>query len=214
MFAELGTSGSVDGSRRLVIKGRFQQKQIENVLRRYIVEYVTCKTCRSPDSDLTKGENRLYFVRTPSVLSDSRSRLTSAGTMQLLRIATIRHGHQVRFQCPDRQAPETAGLSVSRYYIHGARCLFVVCFLAWWAALEGLRITTEMLHRIREFWTMSDSQNGCDVYGMECGTTGMATWQRRSSHARCSCSIPADAHDDDDKWKSLALTYTWRFFTN
>ena len=36
LFAELGTSGSVDGSRRLVIKGRFQQKQIENVLRKYI----------------------------------------------------------------------------------------------------------------------------------------------------------------------------------
>ena len=80
LFAELGTSGSVDGARRLVIKGRFQQKQIENVLRRYIgmssqyskqcsllteiflVEYVTCKTCRSPDTELNKGENRLYFV--------------------------------------------------------------------------------------------------------------------------------------------------------
>lgn len=36
LFAELVTNGSVDGSRRLVIKGRFQQKQIENVLRRYI----------------------------------------------------------------------------------------------------------------------------------------------------------------------------------
>lgn len=36
LFAELGTSGSVDGSKRLVIKGRFQQKQLENVLRRYI----------------------------------------------------------------------------------------------------------------------------------------------------------------------------------
>lgn len=62
LFAELGTSGSVDGSKRLVIKGRFQQKQIENVLRRYIMEYVTCKTCKSPDTELSKGENRLYFV--------------------------------------------------------------------------------------------------------------------------------------------------------
>ncbi|KAF2138509.1 uncharacterized protein K452DRAFT_353036 [Aplosporella prunicola CBS 121167] len=62
LFTELGTSGSFDGSRRLIIKGRFQQKQIENVLRRYIVEYVTCKTCRSPDTELNKGENRLYFV--------------------------------------------------------------------------------------------------------------------------------------------------------
>lgn len=31
-------SGSVDGSAALVIRGRFQQKQIENVLRRYIRE--------------------------------------------------------------------------------------------------------------------------------------------------------------------------------
>jgi translation initiation factor 2 subunit 2 len=36
LFAEMGTTGSVDGAGRLVIKGRFQQKQVENVLRRYI----------------------------------------------------------------------------------------------------------------------------------------------------------------------------------
>ncbi|KAF4801605.1 Eukaryotic translation initiation factor 2 subunit 2 [Turdus rufiventris] len=36
LLAELGTSGSIDGNNQLVIKGRFQQKQIENVLRRYI----------------------------------------------------------------------------------------------------------------------------------------------------------------------------------
>ena len=29
-------SGSIDGNNQLIIKGRFQQKQIENVLRRYI----------------------------------------------------------------------------------------------------------------------------------------------------------------------------------
>ena len=42
LFAELGTSGSVDGSRRLVIRGRFQQRQIENVLRRYIGKPLFC----------------------------------------------------------------------------------------------------------------------------------------------------------------------------
>ncbi|KZT64988.1 eukaryotic translation initiation factor 2 beta [Daedalea quercina L-15889] len=61
MFAEMGTTGSVDGSGRLIIKGRFQQKQIEHVLRRYIVEYVTCKTCKSPDTLLSK-ENRIFFM--------------------------------------------------------------------------------------------------------------------------------------------------------
>lgn len=36
LFTELGTTGSVDGAQQLIIKGRWQQKQIENVLRRYI----------------------------------------------------------------------------------------------------------------------------------------------------------------------------------
>ncbi|CEP16458.1 hypothetical protein [Parasitella parasitica] len=61
LFAELGTTGSIDGAQRLIIKGRFQQKQIENVLRRYIGEYVACKTCKSPNTIMTK-DNRLYFV--------------------------------------------------------------------------------------------------------------------------------------------------------
>ncbi|KAG6380249.1 eukaryotic translation initiation factor 2 beta [Boletus reticuloceps] len=39
LFAEMGTTGSIDGSGRLVIKGRFQPKQVENVLRRYIGQY-------------------------------------------------------------------------------------------------------------------------------------------------------------------------------
>lgn len=63
LFAELGTSGSVDGQKRLVIKGKFQSKQMENVLRRYILEYVTCKTCKSINTELKKEQsNRLFFL--------------------------------------------------------------------------------------------------------------------------------------------------------
>ena len=36
IFAEYGTQGSVDGSGRLIIKGKFTQKQIEGILRSYI----------------------------------------------------------------------------------------------------------------------------------------------------------------------------------
>ena len=36
LFAELGTTGNLDGSEVLVLKGRFQQRQMESVLRRYI----------------------------------------------------------------------------------------------------------------------------------------------------------------------------------
>lgn len=62
LLAELGTSGSIDGNNQLIIKGRFQQKQIENVLRKYIKEYVTCHTCRSPETILQK-DTRLYFLQ-------------------------------------------------------------------------------------------------------------------------------------------------------
>ncbi|XP_015790261.1 eukaryotic translation initiation factor 2 subunit 2 [Tetranychus urticae] len=62
LLAELGTSGSVDANNQLIIKGRFQQKQIENVLRRYIKEYVACQTCRSPETVLQK-DTRLFFLQ-------------------------------------------------------------------------------------------------------------------------------------------------------
>jgi len=61
MLAELGTTGTLDGNNKLVVKGRFQQRQIENVLRRYIREYVTCHTCQSPNTILTK-EDRLFYL--------------------------------------------------------------------------------------------------------------------------------------------------------
>uniref|UniRef100_A0A8C3D2R0 Eukaryotic translation initiation factor 2 subunit 2 n=1 Tax=Cairina moschata TaxID=8855 RepID=A0A8C3D2R0_CAIMO len=61
-FTDICKFGSIDGNNQLVIKGRFQQKQIENVLRRYIKEYVTCHTCRSPDTILQK-DTRLYFLQ-------------------------------------------------------------------------------------------------------------------------------------------------------
>lgn len=90
-LAELGTNGSVDGSQRMVIKGRFNPKQIESVIKHYIstlrallldcvdltrtdlirwvaiiaAEYVTCRTCKSPETNLKK-ENRLYFVQCKS----------------------------------------------------------------------------------------------------------------------------------------------------
>jgi len=62
LFAELGTSGSIDGNDALIIKGRFQEKQIENVLRGYIREYVTCHTCKSKETSLQK-DTRLYFLQ-------------------------------------------------------------------------------------------------------------------------------------------------------
>ncbi|CAH8362394.1 unnamed protein product [Eruca vesicaria subsp. sativa] len=62
LLAELGTSGSLDGQQRLVVKGRFAPKNFEGILRRYVTEYVICLGCKSPDTILSK-ENRLFFLR-------------------------------------------------------------------------------------------------------------------------------------------------------
>mmetsp|Transcript_12309 Transcript_12309/g.36173 ORF Transcript_12309/g.36173 Transcript_12309/m.36173 type:complete len:243 (-) Transcript_12309:134-862(-) len=63
-MAELGTEGSIDGQGRLVIRGKYVPKYIESLLRKYIVEYVTCQMCRSPNTELTKDSgSRLYFCK-------------------------------------------------------------------------------------------------------------------------------------------------------
>eukprot|EP00588_Corethron_pennatum_P019326 CAMPEP_0194319486 /NCGR_PEP_ID=MMETSP0171-20130528/15916_1 /TAXON_ID=218684 /ORGANISM="Corethron pennatum, Strain L29A3" /LENGTH=242 /DNA_ID=CAMNT_0039076701 /DNA_START=139 /DNA_END=867 /DNA_ORIENTATION=+ len=63
-MAELGTEGNIDGNHRLVIRGRYQPRQIEILLRKYILEYVTCQMCRSANTELTKDSvSRLHFCR-------------------------------------------------------------------------------------------------------------------------------------------------------
>jgi translation initiation factor 2 subunit 2 len=115
LFSELGTSGSVDGSRRLVIKGRFQQKQIENVLRKYISKSSLGFRC-SPATSLTSVFSRIRHMqdlpfarhrakqgREPSVLHH----------LQLVRLAPFGPSHQDGFLSPDWQEKEDAGLGCS-----------------------------------------------------------------------------------------------------
>lgn len=64
LLAELGTSGSLDGQQRLVIKGRFLPKSFETVLRRYVNEYVLCPGCKSVDTLLDRDTaTRLMHLR-------------------------------------------------------------------------------------------------------------------------------------------------------
>jgi len=67
LLAELGTEGSIDGNQRCVMKGRYVPKQIESILKKYILEYVTCHMCRNPETSLTRDSvTRLYFIQCES----------------------------------------------------------------------------------------------------------------------------------------------------
>eukprot|EP00803_Ostreobium_quekettii_P002841 evm.model.scf_1374.1 EVM.evm.TU.scf_1374.1 scf_1374:19073-27619(-) len=64
LIAELGTTGSLDGQSRIVLKGRFNSQSIETVLRRYINEYVLCDSCKSLDTLLDRDSaTRLLHLR-------------------------------------------------------------------------------------------------------------------------------------------------------
>jgi translation initiation factor 2 subunit 2 len=94
-MAELGTEGSMDGNQRLIIRGKFVAKYIESLLRKYVVEYVTCEMCRSPNTDLVKNQaSRLYFC-TCRDCGSSRS------------VAPIRSGYHATSRA-DRRAARNA----------------------------------------------------------------------------------------------------------
>jgi translation initiation factor 2 subunit 2 len=46
-IAELGTTGSITSDQALVLKGPYNTKHIESLLRKYISEYVQCHMCKS-----------------------------------------------------------------------------------------------------------------------------------------------------------------------
>ena len=94
-MAELGTEGSIDGNQRLVIRGKYVPKYIESLLRKYIVEYVTCQMCRSPNTELVKDQaTRLHFCNC-SDCGSSRS------------VAPIRTGYHATSRA-DRRAARNA----------------------------------------------------------------------------------------------------------
>lgn len=41
LLAEMGTSGSLDGQQRVVVKGRFAPKNFEGILRRYVSKFIS-----------------------------------------------------------------------------------------------------------------------------------------------------------------------------
>ncbi len=59
---ELSTSSSLrDNGDILQITGRFNDKQIERVIKSYIREYIMCPTCKSLDTNLIRT-NRMYSI--------------------------------------------------------------------------------------------------------------------------------------------------------
>lgn len=57
----LGTAGFVDNG-RLVLQGKFTEEEIQKEIDEYVKNYVLCKECNAPDTELIK-EERVLFLR-------------------------------------------------------------------------------------------------------------------------------------------------------
>ena len=73
MMAELGTSGTLDGQQRLIIKGRFLPKVFEGVLRHYFIDYVICNLCKSANTSLDRDKATRLSICKCNACGASRS---------------------------------------------------------------------------------------------------------------------------------------------
>ncbi len=63
ILTECSTTGSFDEEKRLILKGRYDSKQIESILKKYINEYVKCNNCSNLSTKLEKDTiTRLTFI--------------------------------------------------------------------------------------------------------------------------------------------------------
>ncbi len=61
LLRELGTAGDFDGQ-RIVLQGKFTTTVINDRIKDYTKEYVLCRECKKPDTEIIK-EHRIYLLK-------------------------------------------------------------------------------------------------------------------------------------------------------
>ena len=69
---ELASDCAIDQENRLVIRGKFMPRHIENVLKKYVVEFVLCRDCNSSDTLLEKMKDTRTITITCNSCSSER----------------------------------------------------------------------------------------------------------------------------------------------
>jgi translation initiation factor 2 subunit 2 len=63
ILSELSVAGNLDGTERLVLRGRFSPSALGSVARKYVSEYVICHACKKIDTIIIKDKrNRLHVL--------------------------------------------------------------------------------------------------------------------------------------------------------
>jgi len=60
LAGELATSGTIDRD-HIIFQGKFDNRAIEQLIERYVKEFVLCPICHQPDTKITR-KKRIYFL--------------------------------------------------------------------------------------------------------------------------------------------------------
>nr|CAG4648139.1 EOG090X0AVX [Moina brachiata]SVE93186.1 EOG090X0AVX [Moina brachiata] len=146
LLAELGTSGSVDGNNQLIIKGRFQQKQMENVLRRYVKEYNLDNVDEDEIDNHLYGEdhdaNDSSAITYQFEVCDSLLNVGPCGQMAVGEPASLSSEFEKRSLDPDVEIVTTSG-----YGKNGALCVLQ-------RSVKPQVVTTSELPGVNEMFTV------------------------------------------------------------
>jgi translation initiation factor 2 subunit 2 len=70
IIAELGTEGSIGGENQVLLKGRYNNKHVESLLKKYVHDYIQCYICKSSATVLKKDNSaRLQVLECTSCKS-------------------------------------------------------------------------------------------------------------------------------------------------
>ncbi|MCL5009848.1 MAG: translation initiation factor IF-2 subunit beta [Candidatus Parvarchaeota archaeon] len=62
LMHELTTSGQIDANGKIIMGGKFSRHLVQEKLNSYIKEYVICRQCGSPDTQIKKVENNFVIT--------------------------------------------------------------------------------------------------------------------------------------------------------
>jgi translation initiation factor 2 subunit 2 len=73
ILAELGVEGSLGGESQFLLKGKYNNKHIESVLKKYVHDYLQCATCKSSSTVFKKDNSARLQVLSCNACGSERS---------------------------------------------------------------------------------------------------------------------------------------------
>jgi len=73
ILAELGVEGSLGGESQFLLKGKYNNKHIESVLKKYVHDYIQCATCKSSATVFKKDNSARLQVLSCNACGSERS---------------------------------------------------------------------------------------------------------------------------------------------